>query len=666
MLQIIKDDPWLAPYESDIQSRYDYVKSELARIEGDYGNLVNYASRHQELGFIKTSDGFSYKEWAPQAQALSLVGDFNNWDENSHPMQKNEHGIWEVEVSKTDGLQHVSAIKVRITSANGKHDRIPAYIKYAVQNEENYDFTGRVWSPEKSFKWTDKDFNLGEIKNPVIYECHPGMAQEKEGVGTFKEFEENVLPRIKSLGYNCIQLMAVAEHPYYGSFGYHVANFFAPSSRFGTPDELKSLVNSAHEMGIAVIMDVVHSHAVKNFSEGLNDYDGSGSQYFHHGGKGYHTGWDSKLFNYGKEEVSRFLLSNLKYWLEDFHFDGFRFDGVTSMLYHHHGEGVSFDHYDKYFKDGIERDAVRYLQLANILIHEIKPNAITIAEDMSGMPGTCQSIDEGGLGFDYRLGMGIPDNWIKWLKHKQDEEWSMQEIWNVLSNRRYGEKTVAYAESHDQAMVGDKTLAFWLMDKDMYWHMAKGDDNLIIDRGIALHKMIRLVTASAGGEAYLNFIGNEFGHPEWMDFPREGNNWSYKYARRQWSLVDNQELKYHYLNDFESSMLEVLKNENVLNSPAAHLLNIDETNKVLIFERSDLIFVFNFHPNNSIPNYEFWVPKAGKYHYLLNSDDEKFGGHERIEKSTVHESFKKGGGDFIKIYCVNRTALVLKGDQIKP
>jgi 1,4-alpha-glucan branching enzyme len=659
MLQIIKDDPWLAPYESDIQTRYDYFKSELDRINSQHGSLLKFSNRHHELGFIKTKTGFTYKEWAPQAQAMSLVGDFNNWDENAHPMKKDEAGIWQVDISHKDGLEHLSQVKVRVTSANGKHDRIPAYIKYATQNEENYDFTGRIWSPKKEFEWTDNSFDLATIQNPVIYEAHPGMAQEKEGVGTFKEFQENILPRIKSLGYNCIQLMAVAEHPYYGSFGYHVANFYAPSSRFGTPDDLKSLVNAAHEMGIAVIMDVVHSHAVKNFSEGLNDFDGSGNQYFHEGGRGYHTGWDSKLFNYGKEEVTRFLLSNLKYWLEEFHFDGFRFDGVTSMLYHHHGEGVSFDHYDKYFKDGVDWDAVRYLQLANTLIHEIKPHAFSIAEDMSGMPGTCQKVEAGGLGFDYRLGMGIPDNWIKWLKHKQDEEWSMQEIWNVLSNRRYGEKTVAYAESHDQAMVGDKTLAFWLMDKEMYWHMAKGDDNLVIDRGIALHKMIRLVTASAGGEAYLNFIGNEFGHPEWMDFPREGNNWSYKYARRQWPLVDNKELKYHYLNDFEEAMLDLLKSENILQAAPANLLNVDETNKVLIFERANLIFVFNFHPNNSVPDYEFWVPKGGKFKYLLNSDDAKFGGHERIDQSTIHESYKKEGGDFIKIYCVNRTAIVL-------
>ncbi len=662
MLQLIQDDPWLAPYENDLNTRYTYFSDELNRINESYGSLENYAGRHLELGFQydNKKNGWWYREWAPAANILSLVGDFNDWNDQAHLLTKTENGIWEVFVPEISGIKPDSAVKVRVHAANGINDRIPAYIRYAVQNPETYDFTGTIGHVKADFKWKDENFNLKSIKTPFIYECHTGMAQEKEGVGTFKDLEVNVLPRIKKLGYNCIQLMAVKEHPYYGSFGYHVSNFFATSSRFGTPEDLKSLVNAAHEMGIAVIMDMVHSHAVKNFAEGLNDFDGSGHQYFHAGGKGYHTGWDSKLFNYGKEEVSRFLLSNIRYWLEEFHFDGFRFDGVTSMLYNHHGEHVSFDHYDKYFKDGVDWDAVRYLQLANTLIHQIKPNALSIAEDMSGMPGICRPVEDGGVGFDYRLGMGIPDEWIKLLKHKRDEDWRMEEIWNVLSNRRYQEKTVAYAESHDQAMVGDKTLAFWLMDKEMYWHMKKGDDNLIIDRGIAMHKMIRLITASAGGEAYLNFIGNEFGHPEWIDFPREGNQWSYKYARRQWSLVDNMDLKFHFLNDFDQAMIHMLKQNNLLEAAPAKRLNVDETNQVLIFERANLIFIYNFSYTNSIPDYQFWVPKSGDFNYLLNSDDVQYGGHGRIDPKTKHSSFKKEGGDFIKIYCVNRTAIVLK------
>ncbi len=662
MLQLIDDDPWLKPYESDLENRLNYFSKRLNEIKSTYKSLKNYAQRHMELGlnYDKKLSGWHYREWAPAAEAVSLIGDFNNWDDSAHPLDKKENGVWSIFIDDKAGLTHLSKIKVRLKTAQGAVDKLPAYTKYAVQNEETYDFNACIWQPKTPFKWTDEDFNLKKIDSPLIYECHPGMAQEYEGVGTYKDFEQNILPRVKVLGYNCIQLMAVAEHPYYGSFGYHVSNFFAPSSRFGTPDELKSLVNAAHNLGIAVIMDIVHSHAVKNEAEGLNNFDGSNHQYFHEGGKGYHEGWDSKLFDYSKEEVERFLLSNLRYWLEDFHFDGFRFDGVTSILYHHHGNGVGFDHYDRYFKEGVDWDAVRYLQLATTLAKEVKPNCLVIAEDMSGMPGLCQAVDQGGLGFDYRLGMGIPDSWIKLLKHKPDEQWQMQEIWNVLSNRRYKEKTIAYAESHDQAMVGDKTIAFWLMDKEMYWHMQKEDNNIIIDRGIAMHKLIRLVTAAAGGEGYLNFFGNEFGHPEWLDFPRKGNDWSYKYARRQWSLVDNTDLKFMYLNEFDKAMISFLKTYQVLSCDPARLTNMDEDNQVLIFERGNLIFVFNFSPTNSIPDYKFWVPQSGKYTYLLNSDDARFGGHARVDSATVHESFKEASENYIAIYMVNRTAMVLE------
>ncbi len=484
-----------------------------------------------------------------------------------------------------------------------------------------------------------------------------GLAQETEGIGQYKEFTEKTLPRIKELGYNTIQLMAIQEHPYYGSFGYHVSNFYAPSSRFGPPEDLKALINTAHNMGIAVIIDLVHSHAVKNIAEGLNEFDGSDDQYFHPGGRGYHSTWDSKLFNYGKPEVLQFLLSNIKYWIEEFHVDGFRFDGITSMMYFHHGDFTQFDHYDKYFATGVDWDALIYLQLANTLTHQVKPYAITVAEDMSGMPGLCRTVDDGGIGFDFRLGMGIPDFWIKYLKEKKDEEWDIDELWSVMSNRRWKERTVAYAESHDQAIVGDKTIAFWLMDKEMYFHMQVHDENLVIDRGIALHKMIRLFTASLGGEAYLNFIGNEFGHPEWVDFPREGNNWSYKYTRRQWSLADNESLKYKYLYRFDKTMIEILKSNDILPALPGRQLNMDPMNKVIIFERNNLIFAFNFHTHHSIPDYRFSAPNPGVYEILLNSDAAQFGGHDRVDDRITYPTVEEGK---LSIYLPNRTALVFK------
>jgi len=659
--QIVKDDPWLEPYTNDINERIETFNGLKLKLEEHFGSLREFANAHKYFGFNydKKKKGWYYREWAPMAYSLYLIGDFNMWNRTSHPLEKIGNGVWEIfldDKTYSKSLTHGSLVKVLVATEKGAFDKIPAYINRVVQNEQTHDFAGQIWMPEKTFNWTDQKFSTSDISAPIIYESHVGMAQEREGLGTYREFADNVLPRIKKLGYNAIQLMAVQEHPYYGSFGYHVSNFFAASSRFGTPEDLKYLINKAHKAGIAVIMDIVHSHSVKNLNEGLNEFDGTDYQYFHAGSRGHHSAWDSKLFNYGKWEVMQFLLSNISYWLEEYHFDGFRFDGVTSMMYHHHGHSA-FDHYDKYFKGDVDKEAVAYLQMANTVAKEIKPDVISIAEDVSGMPGLCRKVEEGGIGFDYRLAMGLPDYWIKLLKHEQDENWNINEMYSTMVNRRWKEKAIAYAESHDQALVGDKTLAFWLMDKEMYWHMQVGDENIIIDRGIALHKLLRIFTLALGGDGYLNFIGNEFGHPEWIDFPREGNGWSYKYARRQWSLVDNENLKYKYLNDFDREMIKLTKKYSLLETEELQQLNMDDLNKTIIFKKGKLVFVFNFHPNNSIPDYKFWVPEKGKYKILLNSDEKKFGGHDRVDNSTIFETDKD---QMLHIYNVNRSVQVFQ------
>jgi 1,4-alpha-glucan branching enzyme len=661
-LALVQDDPWLEPYSQDLNERLDRYKKALSDIVKAEGSLMNFSQGHKYYGinFDKEKQGWFYREWAPGAHQLALVGDFNGWNREANKLQRNQRGDWEIFLpygEYKDRFTHKSKVKVYVSTEKGSMDRIPAYMSKVIQDPKTYDFSGQLWFPESPFQWTDSDFSpANALKEPYIYEAHTGMAQEKEGVGTYMEFANDTLQRIKNLGYNTIQLMAVMEHPYYGSFGYHVSNFFAPASRFGTPEDLKYLVNKAHSMGLTVIMDIVHSHAVKNMAEGLNEFDGTDHQYFHEGGRGYHTGWDSKLFDYGKWEVKKFLLSNIRYWLEEFHFDGFRFDGVTSMMYFHHGL-MTFDHYDKYFKTGVDWDCLTYLQLANDLVHECKKNSISIAEDVSGMPGLCRETLEGGVGFDFRLAMGIPDYWIKLLKEKSDEEWNIHEMWQVLNNRRWKERTIAYAESHDQAMVGDKTIAFWLMDKEMYYHMLVDDQNLIIDRGIALHKMLRLFTIALGGEGYLNFMGNEFGHPEWIDFPRQGNNWSYKYARRQWSLADSKNLKYQYLLHFDSAMINCMKENHTLSALHAKQLNMDEVNKVIIFERNNMIFIFNFSISNSIFGYRFKVPEKGTYRVILNSDKKEFGGFDRVDDTIDYKTDELNG---LNLYVTNRTALVLK------
>ena len=661
MMKIVEKDPWLEPVAGEVQARHDRYNNTLRYIESHYGSLKSFASAHEFFGFHYDNirRGWWYREWAPAAHYLSLFGDFNNWDRYANPLERENDGIWSIFLPDSqyrDKLTQGSLLKVLVQSSIGEQERIPIYINRVVQNEDNKDFAGVLWKTDNSQKSANIQLSTLNGQQPLfIYECHIGMAQESESVGTYKEFKENILPRIKDLGYNAIQLMAVAEHPYYGSFGYHVSNFFAASSRFGTPEELKELIGTAHEMGILVIMDLVHSHTVKNTYEGMYLFDGSEDQYLIGGKEGHHPQWDSKLFNYGKIETLRFLLSNVRYWIEEYDFDGFRFDGVTSMLYKNHGIGTNFSEQKDYFGDNVNNEAVTYLQLANTLIHQLNKDHITIAEDVSGMPGICAPIEDGGIGFDYRLGMGLPDFWIKILKDQRDEDWNMHEFFFTMTNRLYDVKTIAYAESHDQALVGDKTIAFRLMDKEMYDSMSKFTPNIIVDRGIALHKMIRLFTICLGGNAWLNFMGNEFGHPEWIDFPRLENEWSYKHARRQWSLVDNTTLKYQYLNEFDKAMLKFVKDNDIMNAEPAWMMNADEENKTIVFERNNIIFVFNWGIK-SIPDYEINVRDTGDYKIIFSTDDKYFGGFDNIDKSVIFPSERRDEQVFMKIYNVSRTA----------
>ncbi|MGN0431306.1 MAG: alpha-amylase family glycosyl hydrolase [Lachnospiraceae bacterium] len=656
--KILEIDPYLQPYENDINLRMDNLARKKQQLFSNGGNLVDFSNGYEYFGFHRTKNGWVYREWAPAAQKMYLTGDFNGWDTEACPMRRLSGGVFEVYLEGRDTLQPGQKVQAIVIHNGQMLRRIPLYATRVVQDAEKLLWCAEIEDTLEPYPWTDADFL--PAKTPFIYECHIGMAQEKGAVGSYKEFTENILPRIKELGYNTIQIMAIMEHPYYGSFGYQVSNFFAASSRYGCSRDLKELINTAHSMGITVLLDVVHSHAVKNTNEGLNEFDGTEYQFFHSGEKGNHSAWGTKLFNYGKNEVIHFLLSNLKYWMEIFHFDGFRFDGVTSMLYHDHGLGSAFSNYDMYFSMNTDVESVTYLQLANELIHKLNPHAITIAEDMSGMPGMCLPIEDGGIGFDYRLSMGVPDMWIKTLKECTDEQWDIYKFWYELTGRRPGEKNIGYCESHDQALVGDKTIMFRLCDAEMYTHMSKFFGSMIVDRGIALHKMIRLVTASLAGEGYLNFMGNEFGHPEWIDFPREGNGWSYHYCRRQWSLVDNHDLHYHELNDFDKAMIKLLKEEDLLSQKAVNRW-MHQEDKILIYSKGDVVFAFNFHPTKSFDGYFVPVGEPGDYEVILSSDDSAFGGFNRVDTSYVYHAYTTPDSwNGFQCYLPNRSAIVFK------
>ena len=649
--KIYETDPYLQPYAEAIEARHRRIQ-ETRDFFAREGSLSEGINNHLFYGLHKESNGdWIFREWAPNAVKVYLIGNFNNWKRtDAYALKPIGGGSWEIRLPAMF-LHHGEFYKLFIEWPGGGAERLPSYATRCVQDDVTKLFCAQVWSPDSPYEW--KHRNPGRHVQPLIYECHIGMSGEREGVSTFDDFRREVLPRIVRLGYNTIQIMALQEHPYYGSFGYQVSNFFALSSRFGTPEEFKALVDEAHAHGISVVMDIVHSHSVDNEAEGLSRFDGRDDIYFHTGAQGYHPAWGSRCFDYGKNETRCFLLSNLKFWMEEYHLDGFRFDGVTSMVYWDHGLGKDFGNYSLYFDSGVDEDALIYLALANQLVHELRPQAITIAEDVSGLAGLAAPYEAGGIGFDYRMAMGVSDHWIKWIKEKRDEDWSMGEIWWELTNKRADEKTISYAECHDQAMVGDKTIIFRLMDKEMYFGMSIGSNNMTVDRGIALSKMIKLVTASTAGNGYLNFMGNEFGHPEWIDFPREGNGWSYKYARRQWSLADNPALRFGRLEAFDAAMISLIRKFRLLAAPAEPLV-ADEEKKVLIFKRKTCIFAFNFHPSASYTDYGFEVG-GGKYRVVLDSDETEYDGFGRLRDGEEHLSVEGR----LYLYLPARCAIVL-------
>ena len=661
-------DPWLKPFTAVIDERISKCQQKEGQLAGN-GSLSEFAMGHFYYGLHRENDRWIFREFAPNATDIFLKGTFNGWKEKPEFRMNrlNQYGDWEINLP-VQTMKHGDLFKLCVQWHGGKGERIPSYANRVVQDDHTKIFSAQVWAPENQYKWQVGNF-VSKATTPVIYEAHVGMATSLEKTGTYLEFTENIIPIIAKAGYNTIQLMAVQEHPFYGSFGYHVANFFAASSRFGTPEELKELIDTAHKADLRVIMDLVHSHSVKNVNEGLGLFDGSPDQYFHKGNRRNHIAWDSLCFDYGKDNVIHFLLSNCRYWLEEYKFDGFRFDGITSMIYYDHGLGKNFTAYGEYFDGGQDVDALVYLYLANKMIHEFRPPSITIAEEMSGMPGLAAETSKRGYGFDYRLSMGVPDFWIKLIKETSDENWDMGKLMHELTQHRPEEKIISYCESHDQALVGDKTLIFRMIDAEMYTGMSKSDHSLKIDRGIALHKMIRLLTFSTAGGGYLNFMGNEFGHPEWIDFPREGNNWSYKYARRQWQLLENDSLKYQYLAGFDRQMTGLQHDFKVLDDLYIGRITENSTDKVIAFTRGDLLFVFNFHPSLSFTDYG--IPIKGKFRIIIDSDDPAFGGFDRIDRKSSYTSVRKAERATLNVpfrlylYLPSRTAIVLKSETVR-
>ncbi len=643
----LSEDRFLDPYRQVLDRRRRTAEQEIARLEKRNGSLAGFALAHEYFGLHREAQAWVFREYAPHAVEIFLTGEFSGWQcLDEFNLKRKKCGVWEGRFP-LDSMRHGMHYKMFVRWNDGAGMRIPAYARYVVQDEQSKLFSAVIWEPEKAFEFR---YPSPPAVYPLVYEAHPGMAQEDAKVGSFAEFKSINLPDIAAKGYNTVQLMAVMEHPYYGSFGYHVANFFAVSSRFGTPDDFKELVDEAHRLGLRVIMDIVHSHAVKNEAEGMAAIDGSRDTYF----SGEHPAWDSLIFDYSKDEVRHFLLSNCRYFLEEYHIDGFRFDGITSMLYHHHGLNRCFTSYADYFGTDVNESALTYLTLANKLIHDIRPDAVTVAEDVSGMPGLASPE---GIGFDYRLAMGVTDMWFK-LLDIPDEQWDMFYLYCELTNRRRDEKSLSYVECHDQAIVGGQSAFFRMTDAAIYTQMHCGSGDMSVDRAVALHKLMRLATAAAAGHGYLNFMGNEFGHPEWIDMPREGNNWSMAHARRQWSLEKDPGLRFSKLSAFDREVTALAGIPDFYEHPV-HTVRIDNDKKVIAFERCGYWFFFNFHPVQAYFDYELEVLR-GSYATVLDSDRAEFDGFSRRENGQRYFSMPREFGEVISLYLPPRSALVLK------
>jgi len=657
--RMIERDGLLGRYASDLLRRVRNAEETRLRITDGRLDLPEFASGHEYFGLHFRDDRWVLREWAPNAIFIHLKGPFSDWkpDPKYALSRVGGEGVWEIELPESM-LAHGDPYRLEVRWPGGGGDRLPAWTRRVVRDETAGSFNAQVWRPPNPYAWCHA--RPPRPSAPLlVYEAHIGMAQAEPKVGTYDEFRTTVLPRIRDAGYRSVQIMALAEHPYYASFGYQVSSYFACSSRFGTPEELKALVDDAHGMGLRVFMDLVHSHAVRNEVEGISSQDGSPSLYFHEGPRGEHPAWNSRCFDYAKPQVLHFLLSNCRFWMDEFRVDGFRFDGVTSMLYLDHGLSRVFTSYDDYFGPGVDEDALTYLTLANELIHELHPDAVTIAEDVSGFPGLALPFAEGGAGFDYRFAMGIADTWIELTKDVPDESWSIGELWYELTNRRRGEPTISYAESHDQALVGDQTLIFRLLGPRMYDGMSITNEDLAVERGIALHKMIRLATLGTAGHGYLNFMGNEFGHPEWIDFPREGNHWSYAHARRQWPLADDEKLRYRHLAAFDHDLIGLARSYGIPDGKDEFLLHSDDETKVLAWLRGGLVFAMNFHPSRSFTDYR--IPAApGTYRTVLDTDRPEYGGFSRQASDISHHALPdRIQRHFLSLYLPSRTALVL-------
>ncbi|CED82984.1 1,4-alpha-glucan branching enzyme/starch branching enzyme II [Phaffia rhodozyma] len=594
---LIDQDPDLENWDWYLNARFKHFQQSLEKLKTIYpGGLDEFSSGYLKMGLVLHDDNsITYTEWAEGIIEASLIGDFNAFNPSAHLLKHeiDEHtgsSYWTIHLPVMENGQPQiplgSEVKIRITLPSGESlDRFPAWVLRATQSQN---------PPEVLFRARIE--RLPPIYNgarplaprtPKIYEAHIGAATSKpHAIGTFEEFEKNVLWRVKAGGYNTLQLMGIMEHPYYASYGYQVSSFFAVSSRFGSIASLTSLIDAAHKQGIRVILDVVHGHSCTNDMESLNMFNGTRGMYFSEDSKGDHPIWGTA--------VNQSWTGN----------------------------------YGQYFSSDTDHAGVEYFMLANHIIKTLFPFVTTIAEDTAGFPTLALSTDIGGLGFDYRLTLGPAYHLFHLLKTEPDDaNWSVRDIVASLGNRRLqlGEKTIAFVESHDQCIEGGKTMSQWLFDDEIYTQMSVFQTPTPkVERAMALHKMLRLMVFAFAGEGYMNFMGNEFGHPEWLVFPSVQNGFHTTHCRRQWDLADfSRDLRYRDLARFDREMLEAEERGQWGSAELGHVWTQDEDSRLVVFTRANHLFIFNWNTklpakDDNLPIPEPWALE-GQYRIELST-----------------------------------------------
>ena len=628
-------DQELREYHPFLVARGERYAKEAERIKALYGSLHAYANLHTNLGYHLVQENgkniWLWREYMPGAKTIWLTTEKQRFQRHAHlKFTPCEDGFFELRLEEKE-LSHGLYVELRVEPKSFEIynpegfpttlKRIPAFANWVEQNKEMpAQWCARIWHPKKPYQ-----FQYPKPPKPTflrIYEAHVGMAQSdtkhiNESYGSYTDFANDILPHIKDAGYTTVQLMAIPEHPLYRSFGYQVSNYYAPSSRFGDINSCKAMIDTAHKLGLQVILDITHAHSCANTEQGLCNYDSTA--YFF---TDQMNQWGTPTFDFSKEMTRRFLLSNLRYWMEEFQFDGFRFDAVGNMLYKDFGRDDTFEHTGRCFygKDGKPRTneaGELYLCLANDLVHTISQEAFTIAEEFSGMPGLTCAPSDGGLGFDARFAMGIPDYWEKCIKNPQD----LGSLWYEMNNHRPYDRTISYVECHDQCINGDDAMIWRLLGDDMYTTMLRGIDSWNISRGLAYYRLMRLITLSTADLGYLNFMGNEFGHPEWLDAER--------HAHRQWRLATDERLKYACLAAFDLAQMKMVATYLTDFATPPLFRYIHEDKRLLAFERGHLLFAFNFHETAAYDDILFAVT-PGKYTEILSSDDSTYAGHDNL------------------------------------